>query len=334
MLRRADQNAGPFDLETLVRRYGSSVAHVVSDPECAQFRVLGIDGLIPYRRGFRCLVGIGDPISDPAFSDELAEAFRLHCARHGLSTVFAATGARFSAACVARGYAAVEYGEELIFDPRRDPQAGAAGRELRKKINRATRAGVTAREESGDPGARERIGAVAQAWLGARRGPQVFISPILVGDERVRRRWFVAQREAQTVGALSLIRLDTRDGWALEHLMAIPGAPQGTTELLVVRALAALGEEGCGFATFGPSTLSQLGKMVRVGQYGELCARAVFGAAARLFQFDSLARYRRKFQAIASEPSYLLFHPSHFGLHEATGLLRAFNVFRWSNISV
>jgi phosphatidylglycerol lysyltransferase len=317
------------DLGALVQRHGCSVSHVVVDPACGRFRAAGIDGLIPYRRGFRCLVGIGDPICDERHSDELAERFRLSCAAQKLSTVFAAASERFTQRALARGYASVEFGEELIFDPRRDPQSGGRGRELRKKVQRAQRAGVNVLEHQGDFDVERGLESLARAWVERRRGPQVFITPVLLFAERTGRRWFYAACGTQLLGVLSLLRLDARGGWVFEHLLTEPDAPQGTSEQLVTVALGALGREGCGYATFGPSTLSQLGRMQRVGWYGQVVGRAVFNSAARWFHLDSLSQYRKKFQVSAVEPSHLLFHPG-IGVREATGLLRAFNVtLRW-----
>jgi lysylphosphatidylglycerol synthetase-like protein (DUF2156 family) len=283
--------------------------------------------LIPYRKSLRCLVAIGDPVCDERHADQLAESFRLSCARRGWSTVFAAVSERFAERCVARGYAAVEFGEEHIIDPRRDAAAGAAGRELRKKLNRAQRAGVTVDEYVPyDAVVEASMEAVAREWLSARRGMQVFVSPLYLFAERGGRRWFHAQREGVPVGVLTLVRLDRLDGWLIEHLLATPHAPQGTTELLVTTALAALGEEGCGYATFGPAVLPRLGRLQGLRRASEAIGRAVFDAAGRILHIESLARFRQKFQPLRAEGSHLLFHPPRIGLCETTGLLRAFNV--------
>jgi lysylphosphatidylglycerol synthetase-like protein (DUF2156 family) len=321
------------DVADWVQRFGGSVSHVTSDPRCGRFSAPGIRGLIPFRRGVRCLVGIGDPICDARDTDGLAERFRRDCAGRGLSTVFAAASESFASRCVARGYAAIEFGEELIFDPQRDPRVGADGRELRKKLNRAARAGVIADEHARGFGAREaerEMETVANGWLSARWGPQIFITPLSLFAERQGRRWLCARHGERMIGVLSLLRVQVRRGWVFEHLVALPDAPQGTTELLVTSALDVLRGEGCRYATFGPSTLERLGRMWNVGSYGEAVGRAVFSSTARFFHLQSLSHYRRKFQACAIEPSYLLFHPARFGLCEATGLLRAFNLsLRW-----
>jgi lysylphosphatidylglycerol synthetase-like protein (DUF2156 family) len=313
----------------LVERFGGSVSHVLHDPRCQRFAAAGIEGVVPYRRGFRCLVAIGDPVCDGRDAPELAERFRRFCAAQGRRTVVAAASERFAASCVERGYAAVEFGEELSLDPARDPRTGSRGRELRKKLYRAERAGVTASEYrplDDDPALEAELKAVALAWLSGRRGPQVYITPLELFPSRVGRRWFYARHGAAPVGALSLQRIAAREGWVFEHLVAVPDAPQGTTEHLVTTALEALGREGCRYATFGPSTLARLGRIERLDWYSEAVGRAVFSGVGRAFGLCSLAHFRRKFQAVSAEGSFLLFHPARIGLFQATGLLSAFNV--------
>jgi lysylphosphatidylglycerol synthetase-like protein (DUF2156 family) len=302
------------------------VSHVLSDPRCERFSVPWIDGVIPYRRGLRCLVAVGDPVCEERHAGELAECFRAACARRGWSTVFAAAGDGFAESCVARGYAAVEFGQEQIFDPRRDASAGAQGRELRKKLKRALRDGVTPREYFPDGVGDAALEAVGRAWLAARRGLQVFVSPFLPFAELSGRRWFYAERAGGFVGVLTLVRLDRRDGWLIEHLLAHPRAPLGTTELLVSHAFAALAAEGCGHVTFGPAVLPALGRMRGLARTSAAVGRAVFNGASRVLHLDSLSRYRKKFQPFRVEASHLLFHPPRIGLYEVTGLLRAFNV--------
>jgi lysylphosphatidylglycerol synthetase-like protein (DUF2156 family) len=325
--------APQLNVGSLVEHFGGSVSYVLNDPTCERFAAPGIEGLIAFRRGFRCFVMIGDPVCDEQDADDLIESFRQFCMAERRSTVVAAASASFATRCVERGYAAIEFGQELTFDPQRDPTSGGRGRELRKKLHRARRAGVAVAEYHPHLDHRSLehdLRAIARAWLAARHGFQVFITPIDLFPYYRGRRWFYARRGAALLGVLSLQRVGCRGGWVFEHLAALPDAPQGTTELLVTTALTALGSEGCRYATFGPSTLSRLGRMQGVAPYSEAVARAVFNTAGSVFGLDALTRYREKFQATGTEASYLLFYPARIGLGEATGLLRAFNVsLRW-----
>jgi lysylphosphatidylglycerol synthetase-like protein (DUF2156 family) len=310
----------------LARRFGSSVSHVLADPRCERFFLSGVEGVIAYRKGIRCLVAIGDPICHPRDAGRFVNAFRQACEARKLGAIFAAANDAVAELCIARGWSAIEYGEELVFDPRRDCRAGARGREVRKNLNRAERAGVTFDEYcGGNPGMEWHLEAVAQDWLAGRHGVQAFISPIRLFDVRHGRRWIYARQGESIVGVLTLVRIERREGWVFEHLLNTPMAPAGTSEGMIVHALDRLREEGCAYATFGPSPRHDLGRMHGVGWYGQHVGRMFFDTASRALGFDAQSRFRRKFQPVSSEGSFLLFS-SGIGVCEATGLMRAFNV--------
>lgn len=322
MLQSMDAPLATGDSD-LVQRFGCSVSFVLTDPSCLRFTSPGIEGVIPYRLGVRSVVGIGDPVCPPDEADRLADEFREAAARRGWSTVFVAAGRRFTEASVARGLAAIEWGEDLIFDPRLDPAAGHRGRELRKNLNRASRASVTV-EELRDPSLEPELDELAKRWL--PRGARTFLAPVDLFGQRRGHRWFYARTPGQLAGVLSMGRLDTLGGWVFEHLLAAAQAPTGTTETLVTHALQTLGDEGCGCATFGPSPSRRLGRMEGVGPTTQRFANTFYEGARRLLGFDSISRYRMKFASVRSEPRFLLFHPRRIGFSHAMGILRAFNV--------
>jgi lysylphosphatidylglycerol synthetase-like protein (DUF2156 family) len=308
--------------------YGGPVSGGLLDPRYKLYRTPGIDGVVGYRRGWGCAVVIGDPVCAPNDTVGLAESFRKFNRARGSRTVYAAASEGFARTAAARGFAAVEFGEELIVDPRRDPKAGPHGRELRKKVIHAMREGVRVREyrdDERDTALERAMDQVAAAWLGARRGPQIYIARVRLFDHRSARRWFYATVGQHVVGVLAMLRMGARDGYLLEHLVAAPGAPSGTTELVATGGLAALGAEGCGFATFGPAPAGRLGAVQNLGAASEAVARLVFDSAARVFHLDARGHYRRKFQVARSEPVFLLFDPPRIGPREALGVLGAFN---------
>src|SRR5438105_1413788 len=117
-------------LARLVERWGGSVSPAILDPRCEIFGVPGIAGAIGYRRGARgCAIALGDPVCADADVLGLVAAFR----RAFACTVFAAASARLAARARALGYASIEFGEELIFDPRRAPPRGRGAHSLRRK---------------------------------------------------------------------------------------------------------------------------------------------------------------------------------------------------------
>lgn len=313
----------------LVRRYGGAVSTALLDSACELFRTDGIDGAIGYRSCLGCAVAIGDPVCAEEDKPRLAEAFSEFCRAKRLHTAYAVASPSFAHWAAEQGYAALCFGEELWFDPRRDPAAGAAGRELRKKLLRAGREGIELREyapERGrDPELERRMEAAARSWLEARRGPQLYLVPLRPFEHPDGRRWFYALHRGRVVGMLATLRLEARGGYLLEHHLAIPEAPIGTSESLVAEALRTFGREGIEWATFGPAPANELGEVLGLGELQERFVRAVFRRLATTFHFESRNRYRRKFQVAGSQNSYLLVSPPKLGAREIGGFMKAFN---------
>ena len=314
----------------LVSRHGVSVSSALLDPSCAVFRAAGVNGVIGYRASFGCAVALGDPVCAPEDVPALAGAFRDHCRERGWRTAYAVATRAFKDHAVENGFAAVEFGQELILDPQRDAQAGSAGRELRKKVKKAKAEGLVVTEYKRaarfEPELEAAIESVSSTWLAARKGPQIFLASVRLFSDAEGKRFFYAKRDGQIVGLLTTLRLDKFDGYLLDHLMATPEAPAGTTETLVVEALAAMKREGCTYATFGAAPANELGEVVNLSAFSEKVARSIFSTMGNVFHLDARTRYRKKFQVAATEPAYLLFDPPQIGLREAVAMSKAFNV--------
>ncbi len=319
----------------LLLHYGGPTSNALLDPRYRAYRAADMEGVVPYRWTRRCAVAVGDPVCTVAEMPRLAARFRDDCAASGRSTVFAACSERLAETVCGWGGAAVQFGETLIFDPRRDVQSGARGREVRKKVRRATREGAVLHEYRPDrsgrePGLERALERVAVEWARARRGPQVYIARVRLFEPEVRgRRWFYARVGERVVGVLALLRMAAHEGYLLEHLVQAPGSPVGTTELLVAQCFGVLAAEGCRFATFGPVPTAELGATTNFGRLSESFARALFAQASRRFHLEGRARYQRKFQAVRVEPAYLGFDPPRVEPSVAFGVLRAFNVSFW-----
>jgi lysylphosphatidylglycerol synthetase-like protein (DUF2156 family) len=257
--------------------------------------------------------------------DSLEEEFRRESDREGRGVVYAAASESFAARCIARGYTAVEFGEEIVLDPKVDRSATNVSRELRKKIQRAEREGLSIFEHTrgGDAEVAAGIENVGRAWLAARHGPQAFVTPIDRLVPELWRRCFVAVQQGRVVGVVSLVRMDAKDGWAVQHLLHAPEAPVGTSEALVIHSLRVLGDEGAESVSFGTSPLARLGRMHGIGPIGTACARFIFDTAGRMFHLEHISRFREKFVVARRDPNFILFYPR-FALLSTYGLLRTF----------
>jgi lysylphosphatidylglycerol synthetase-like protein (DUF2156 family) len=313
----------------LVVRYGGPVASGLLDPRYRPFSSSEVEGVVGYQESWGCAVALGDPVCGARDLARLTARFREHCAGGGRHTLFAAGSAQLAAIVCGWGGAAVEFGETLIFDPQLDPQAGPRGRELRKKVQRARRDGARVQEhrQRESLSVEQALDELAERWLAARHGLQMYLSRVRLFDPAVvGRRWFYARAGGRVVGVLTLLRLEARGGYLIEHLLAAPDAPVGTAELLVTECFALLGAEACRFATFGPAPAAQLGRVRNLGRASERFARYVFETLSRVFHLDGRSQFQRKFRVTAVEPAYLVFDPPSVGIWHALGVMRAFNV--------
>jgi lysylphosphatidylglycerol synthetase-like protein (DUF2156 family) len=313
-----------------VRTYGNAVSTALFDPACARFTTRGVDGAIAYKMGWGCAVAIGDPICSPDDHITLARAFQSAAGKRGLATVFAVTSEPFAQTMASYGAAAVGFGKELILDPERDPSKGSKGRELRKKLIYAQKAGLRAgeydRANFANGMVERELEQLARAWLDNRRGPQIFLTGVRLFEAPDVTRYFHVRDGDRYVGLLTTLRLDSRDGYLLNHILTTPDAPDGTSELLIAHTLSTLGREGCRFATFGPAPECEIGGVMNLPAWSERIARKVFAECSEAFHLDARTRYRRKFQVAREEPSYLVFDPPRIGPKQIGGVLRAFNV--------
>jgi lysylphosphatidylglycerol synthetase-like protein (DUF2156 family) len=312
-----------------VRRWGGLASDAVLDPSCKHFSLPTIEGLIGYHLEPGCAVVYGDPVCSPADTPTLVSAFHHHCQKQGRQIVYVTTSESFAKWAINHVCGALmEWGEELTLDPHHDPRknTGVHGSLVRRKTRHALREGVTVNEYlTHDATLEKAIEQVSENWLKGRQGPQVHLSHVRLFDDRFGKRWFYAQQGNRVVGVVVLNQLQAHQGWLLNRLMITQDAPNGTPELLVVSALEILAQEQCHFVTFGTTPADQLGEIEGLGKISAWMARQAYQIAKKVFQFQGLKMFWRKFDP-QSRRSYLLFSKPRIGPREIAGLTRALNV--------
>ncbi len=311
-----------------VRRFAGATTDAILDPCMQIFRAPGICGFIAYRLEAKILVVFGDPTCEDKDKGPLAIAFNHFAQGLGYKVIYVTASKSFVHWTTAHLRSTrIEFGEELILDPFRDPakESGTHGSLVRRKIKQSIREGVTVHEFlNDDPLLLQAIERVGELWLRARRGPQFHISNIYLFDDSEGKRWFYAKRGDQIIGVISLNQLQAHQGWLLNHLMLTKEAPNGTSELLVVSTLDALRNEGCRYVTVGIAPTKELGEIVGLGRVSAWVARLIFITASKIAHLDGLNMFWGKFNP-RREPSYLLFSKNHISIRELFALRCALN---------
>src|SRR6185295_14755670 len=103
-------------------------------------------------------------------------------------------------------------------------------------------------------------------------------------------RVFVGERDNHVVGFVVLSPIAQRNGWLFEQFPHVPGAPNGTVELMIDAAMRTLAEDGCDYATLGLSPLSRRSNIPADKQ--PLWVRFILGwirkHGQRFYNFDGL----------------------------------------------
>lgn len=312
----------------LVRQYGGPMSHAALIPSISTFHTPAVDGLISFWLVGRCAVMTGDPICAPENKTGLADAFADHCADKGWSIVCIAATASLQTHAQQRGYTSMEFASLLMADPQDDPELGPQARHLRQHLNHARRTGVMVHEYRGKPDAEKEAQTqeACGAWLADRRGPQMYLGRPRLFDDRLGRRWFIAEQAGKVVGYLSMLRIGSAESQNLINLVfSSPQAPLYTNELMVVTALQALREEGVGSVCLGVGPLREIGRIEGCGASVEWMVRHIYRLASKITNQHGKTVFWEKFRVTQREPLYLLFQSPRIGLRELYGLLRALN---------
>lgn len=310
-----------------IRQWGGLNSDAILDPHCEIFTHPDVEGLIGHRVAGQCAVVFGDPVCSPADREKLVEAFHSQCKAQNKKIVYVMASEEFARWSLNRTCgASIEFGEELLLDPREDNLKGAKASLLRRKIKRAIKENVIAREYlDSDLTLEAALEKVNNSWVKNRRGPQVYISHIHLFTNRLGKRWFYAEQDGKVIGVVMLSQLKARGGWLLNRLMVTPDAPHGTSELLVSSAVETLKRENCSFLTVGTVPKGDLGEIVGFGKFSTWFKRKMFSIAKRLLHLEGRKKYWEKFQ-MESKPSYILLSEPHIGWGEIKGLMNAMNV--------
>lgn len=317
------------DIVSLVRKWGGCTSDAVLDPACSIFSVPEIEGLLGYRKGPGCFVVYGDPICDPKNLPKLTEIFHQHCHQIKHTIIYISASQKFAQWALQNVCkTSIEFGGELFIDPHNDPRkaTGIYASLVRRKVKQAIREGVSIHEYADSNAQLEQnIEALGEHWLENRRGPQIYISHVHLFKDREGKRWIYAKFKEKIVGVAVLNKLESRQGWLLNHLMVSQEAPNGTSELLVVTILEMLAKEGCHFVTFGHTPERELGQILGFNSFTKWTLKNAYKVVRKIFKFDRRTKFWQKFFP-SIEPSYVLISQARVGIKELIALMRATNV--------
>lgn len=208
------------------------------------------------------------------------------------------------------GYSTVIIGAQ----PRWEPKAWLRNVEnapsLRAQLNRAKAKSVSVTEWPAERvKGSQQLRVCLDQWLGARGLPPLhfLVEPeILSAPEG--RRVFVAERMGLVVGFVALAPIPARNAWLTEMFVHGKGAPNGTVELTLTYAIAAVADTDAEFVTMGMVPLSRQIDLGWAGNPRWLCWMGAWSRAhlKRFYNFDGLDFFKSKFIPNSWEPIYVI----------------------------
>lgn len=282
----------------------------------------------PYR------VVAGPPIAPVSLLSATTQSFLKDCEEAGHRALFVSVEDDFVDALRSDGVALIDIlpiGEQPEWDPSRYQTDTRSHRTLRSQVRRAQRKGVaihvvTTEEIMQDQGALgSEISWVVEQWRASRKmSPMQFMVDLQPFHLPSQRRYFIAEQGRRAVGVLIAIPVYERNGWFFEDILRVPGAPNGTVELLVDTAFRTFQKEGCSYATLGLSPLSHVEEEASLHHpWLHRVFRFAYRRLGGLYQFAGLRSFKQRFVPDQWTMQYIVSVGHRLGVRDLHTILRA-----------
>jgi lysylphosphatidylglycerol synthetase-like protein (DUF2156 family) len=318
--------------DILERRAENPSAFLALNDETCHFSTEGVDGVVAYRlAGRRTIVQLGGVFADPADQGMLLAAF-LDFARAQRRKVVAVQLMRQDAEQYATcGFTVNQFGADYARELSGFSLRGKRHMQLRNKVSRARRAGVSVVEADVD-----RLGPqldeIDRLWLRSK-GRHAKELKLMVGQRggqaQPSRRLFAALDEAGTVLAYVSFSpvYGTQSGWLHDLSRRRPDAPPGVLELIVVTAVETFAAERASYLHFGFTPFTSLSPEHEVAGASRVTALilqflAKHGSA--IYPAASQLAYKEKWGLDLVQPEYIAFQGG-ISLRSLWSLLRVTN---------
>lgn len=269
------------------------------------------DAVVGYVAGAKVRVVVGGPVCKTERLESIVAEFENNAGACGESVCYFGAETRLESVAADRDrHAKFLIGAQPSWDPQGWENLIAKERSIRSQVNRARNKGVTVAEwPSSHARNNPSLAVVLEQWLATKNLPPLrfMVEPDTLG-RLDHRRVFVAECAANVVGFLVLSPIAKRKGWLFEQFPHVPGAPNGTVELMIDAAMRAIAEDGCRYATLGLSPLSKRANFYDLQQPAWL--RFVLGwirrHGQRFYNFDGLDSFKAKLRPDQWEPVYAI----------------------------
>jgi len=296
------------------------------------FTVAGLPGMIVYRTAGAYLVQFGGPFAPAQACPDLLAAFCAFAAEQG-RTVVAVQVQRAEAEAYARhGFTVNQVGASYAVDLAAFSLRGTRFMQLRNKISRAFRAGLTVVESTVDEW-QDRMRALDRRWLaskGEAARPLEYLVGQYGGAMQQYRRLFVGVIDGELVGYISYSPVyGSRPGWMHDLSRRVPDNAPGLMEAVNSTAMETFRAEGVRWLHFGFTPFTGLHAGLEVPGHSP-GFRAFLGLlwehGEQVYPAKTQLAYKRKWAPDVVLPEYVAFQGA-AGVAAFAHVFRACNAF-------
>jgi phosphatidylglycerol lysyltransferase len=255
-----------------IQQWGSqSLAYSCVQPDLHYFNLPGI-GLLPYRQSMRTTLALGNPLCAPEHEAKFLRAF---LAQHPRA-LFAQVEGRTAATLRSLNLHLTPIGTDALIDIPSFTLRGKSKRDLRHYQNVAAREKTLIQELPDTPANRFELHQLSKIWIRQQkvstRELSFLIRPFAPHPEPGT-RLFTATTGSQTLGFVIFDPIHQRGtctGYTASILRALPNAPEGTLDTIILSAIDQFKKEGLQTLSLGvmpmhamPETAQEFGRGAR-----------------------------------------------------------------------
>jgi len=290
-------------------------------PNVEHFRIEGVQGYIPYAETEHLILVAGEPIASPEALRPLVNGILKMSLQRGKRLGMIPCRATNKEFLLSLGFDAVYIGKEPIFDLQHLPKLPKS---IRQAVNRAQRRGIKVVEY--DESYKSALEKLSSRWQDTREVPALqFLFQLRPLELHEHKKLFLAvDAHGELRAFLSCSPIYGRNGWYLEDLIRDDCAPNGTSELLLTRAMEKLAEEGFELATLALAPLAGLPDIDENHPWVNRILRLAYTRLSWAYHFQTLEFFKSKFKPSYWEQNYFYFYPAGVDLGLVKNLLEAF----------
>lgn len=292
-------------LQDLVDRFGK-VSHMgILDKSYTFFVSKSRDAALYFKVLDKVAVVGGDPLCEPEQYDSILNEFTTYRKAFGWSIAFLGATSEFSSYARSKKWPTLQFGVERVLNPMTNPvllETGAGKRTISNSkalLKKSVSLGIYIPRRVSDSLLQSQLSDIYAEWCADRNNKPIVqaymtvLDPFAMPDLMV----YIYTRDVATGipnGFAALRKIV--NGYHLDPCIALPGAPRGISELLILSALALLRGAGVSYLSLGFEPSKELGEITGIPEAIQGMTRMLHKRAYRRLPIGGKQAFFDKFR--------------------------------------